>query len=419
MLRQADFQLQLIDGYAGLDEMREAYRTALKHYRSCVLRRDQQKAPLDRGMSEQEYLRFQWEQLTAANLTAGEQQELEVEQTTLVHAEEIKEALCGTNHLLQEQEGAVLSVLREARLLMGKVSAIYPSVQELSERLESARIEVKDVCTEIENKISRIHDHPQRLEEITQRLDTLYTLQQKHRRASVEELIVYRDALTAEFRGMEEAEAILVIQEKEVQEALQTLEAWATNLSEARKKALPGMEQRAVERLRLLGIPHAVLLFTLCDGKDYGTLGKDRPELLFSANKDKAPGVLSQIASGGELSRIMLCMKSLMVQSTGLPTIIFDEIDLGVSGRIADKMGEILQSMSQNMQVIAISHLPQIASKGITHLMVYKAHDELGSRTRLKQLSFEERVMEIARLLSGSEVTDAAINNAKQLLNIS
>jgi len=419
LLRQADFQLQLIDGYAGLDDMHDAYQKSLKYYKSCVLLRDQQKEFLEKGMSEQEYLRFQWEQLTAANLTVGEQQEMEEEQTTLTHAEEIKETLYGAHSLLQEQEGAVLSALKEARLLMGKISAIYPSVLELSDRLESARIEIKDVCTDIENKISRINDDPRRLDEVTQRLDTLYTLLQKHRRTTVEELIIYRDSLATGFKGMEEAREALAIQEKEVQEALQNLSLQASKLSEARKKALPDMEQKAVERLQQLGIPHAILQMKLYDTKDYGVSGKDHPELLFSANKDMAPGALSQIASGGELSRIMLCMKSLMVQSTGLPTIIFDEIDLGVSGRIADKMGEILQSMSQNMQVIAISHLPQIASKGRTHLMVYKVHDKQGSRTNIRQLSTEERVMEIARLLSGSEVTEAAINNAKQLLNIS
>jgi DNA repair protein RecN (Recombination protein N) len=317
---------------------------------------------------------------------------------------------------LQEQEGAVLSVLREARMRIDKISLIFPSVHELSERLESIRIELKDVCTEVNNIFSRIQDDPKRLEEVSQRLDTLYFLQQKHKYASIEELIVYRDKLAAGFKGMEDAEEILIIKEKEMKQALQVLESCAANLSEARKKALPHMEEKAVERLKQLGIPQATLLLRLYDGKDYGILGKDYPEFLFSANKDMAPGALSQIASGGELSRIMLCMKSLMAQSMGLPTIIFDEIDLGVSGRIADSMGEILQEMSQNMQVIAITHLPQIASKGRTHLSVYKVQAEQGSRTCLRQLSSEERVMEIARLLSGSEVTDAAINNAKHLL---
>ena len=419
LLRQTDFQLQLIDGFAGLDGVRETYQVALTDYRACVVRRNQQKSLLEKGISEQDYLRFQWEQLMAARLRAGEQQELEQEQATLSHAQEIREALSGTTLLLQEQEGAALSTLREARLLLEKISTISPSIKELSERLESARIEIKDLSTEIENKISRMQSDPQRLEQITRRLDTLYSLQQKHKCASVEELIAYRDTLSAGFMGMEEAQEALALREKEVLEAQRRLELCARSLSQARKKSLPNMEQKAVERLRQLGMPHAVLLLKLHDDQEYGALGKDIPEFLFSANKDVAAGALSQIASGGELSRIMLCMKSLMVQSAGLPTIFFDEIDLGVSGRIADKMGEILQEMSQSMQVVAITHLPQIASKGVTHLSVYKVQDEQGSRTCLRHLSPDERVIEIARLLSGSQVTDAAVNNAKQLLHIS
>ena len=418
LLRQTDFQLELIDAYAGLGAVRNSYQTALQHYQHCVVNWKAQKEVLSKGNSEQEYLHFQWEQLTAARLRAGEQQELEEEQTTLAHAQEIREALCAVNHLLQEQEGAALVSLREAQQLLARTSSIYPPVHELSERLESVRVEVKDVCAEVEGKITRIQCDPQRLEEVAQRLDTLYSLQKKHKRTSVDELIIYRDTLAAGFKGMEEAEELLAIKEKEMQQALQVLESCAATLSELRRKALPDMEQKAVERLQQLGIPHAVLLLKLHNTDSYEPSGKDRPEFLFSANKDMAPGELSQIASGGELSRIMLCMKSLMMQSKALPTIIFDEIDLGVSGRIADKMGEILQSMSQNMQVIAITHLPQIASKGTSHLMVYKVQNEQGSRTCLRQLSSPERVMEIARLLSGSEVTEAAVNNARQLLNI-
>jgi len=419
LLRQSDFQLQLIDGYAGLDGVREAYQSALAHYKSCILLRNQQKNILEKGTGEQEYLRFQWEQLTAARLRVGEQQELEEELATLAHAQEIREALSGALHLLQEQEGAALPLLREAAGIIQRVTRLYPPLEDSAARLEVLRIELKDICSEIVIKEERVQDNPSRLEEVSERLDTLYNMLRKHKCASTEELIAYRDRLSLGFKGTEELEAMLVQQEREVLQALQRLDLCALNLSKARRKALPSMEQKAVERLRQLGIPYASLLLKLNDDKDYGAFGKDIPEFLFSANKDVAPGVLAQIASGGELSRIMLCMKSLMVQSTGLPTIIFDEIDLGVSGRIADKMGEILHEMSQHMQVIAITHLPQIASKGATHLTVYKEQDESGSRTCLKQLSSQERMMEVARLLSGAQVTDAAISNAKQLLNIS
>ena len=301
-------------------------------------------------------------------------------------------------------------------MLMEKATSLYAPVQELSKRLESAQIEIKDVCMEVEKRIQTIQGNPQRLDEVTQRLDTLYTLQRKHKCKSVEALITLHDALSAQFLSLEDTQEALALQEKEVQEAFRTLTICAARLSEARKCALPGMEQKAVERLRQLGMPHAVLSLRIREIDDFADMGKDGPEFLFSANKDVVPGPLAQVASGGELSRIMLCMKSLMVQSTGLPTIIFDEIDLGVSGRIADKMGEVLQEMSSNMQVIAITHLPQIASKGATHLTVYKEQDERGSRTCLRRLSSEERVMEVARLLSGSEITAAAVSNARALL---
>ncbi|MDR2584815.1 MAG: DNA repair protein RecN [Prevotellaceae bacterium] len=418
LLRQSDFQLELIDAFAGLGALRELYQTALRYYQSCETQYKAQKEVFSKGSEEQEYIRFQWEQLTAAKLRVGEQQELEEELTTLSHAREIREVLYAANQLLLEQEGAAIATIKEATLLLNKISTIYPSVKEIAQRLESARIEVKDLCAEMERKGAVIQDNPVRLEQVSQRLDTLYSLQQKHKRANVEELITYRETLASRFRGVEDALELLAIKEKELFQARQALETSANDLSAARKNALPLMEQKAVERLQQLCIPHAVLQLQLHDGSGFGTMGKDCPQFLFSANKDMAPGELSQIASGGELSRIMLCMKSLMVQSIGLPTIIFDEIDLGVSGRIADKMGDILHEMSARMQVVAITHLPQIASKGSSHLMVYKVHDQHGSTTHLKALSSNERVMEIARLLSGSNVSEAAINNAKQLLNI-
>ena len=416
LLRQSDFQLLLIDGFAGIDGLRSEYQSALAYYHDCVLRRDNHKKALDKGADEQEYQRFQWEQLTAARLREGEQEELEEEQVTLMHSEEIKGALCGAIHLLQDQEGAALSSLRDVKTLIEKIVLIFPSVKELYKRLESIRIELKDVCAEVEKKISLIKSNPQRLDEVTLRLDTLYALQKKHKCNSVEALIATCNSLSSNFKGMEDVYDALVICEKEVQEAYNKVMLCATHLSVARKSALYRMEREAEGKLKLLGIPHATLLLRISKIDDLKVMGIDEPEFLFSANKDVEPGVLAQIASGGELSRIMLCMKSLMVQSSRLPTIIFDEIDLGVSGRIANKMGEVLQEMSSKMQVIAITHLPQIASKGTAHLVVYKEDGERGSRTFLKRLSSEERVMEIARLLSGSEVTEAAVSNARALL---
>ena len=416
LLKQADFQLLLIDAYAGLDGQRAAYQSALKHYRTALAKRLAQESLLLQGEKEQEYLRFQWEQLEAARLREGEQQELEEEQTTLFHAGEIRGNVLASLQLLQEQEQAALPLLREATTLIQKTTPLHAALAECAGRLEELRIELKDICAELAAKEQRVQDDPKRLEEVNRRLDLLYTLQHKHKCASVEALIAYRDRLLCGLKDLEGLRMQLSLMDKGLQEAKNRLDETALLLSEARKKALPDLERDAVARLQLLGIPHAVLQLRVEALPEYGAMGNERPEFLFSANKEVAPGVLAQVASGGELSRIMLCMKSLMVRSHTLPTIIFDEIDLGVSGKIADKMGQVLNDMSKNMQVIAITHLPQIASKGSNHLLVHKEQTATGVRTCLKQLLHEERIMEIARLLSGSQITQPAIANAKQLL---
>jgi len=417
LLKQAEFQLLLIDAYAGLDPQRMAYQQALKHYRSTEAKRRAQEALVVHGEKEQNYLYFQWEQLKDAQLKEGEQQELEDEQTILTHAGEIKANLYAVLMLLQDEEPAALPLLREAWIVLQKTLPLYAGLEESAQRLEALRIELKDLCAEWTTIEQKILDDPKRLEDVNRRLDLLYSLQQKHNCGSVEALMAYRDRLSSEFTNMEEARALLAVLDGELKKAGAALDLEAKRLSEARRKVLPDLERDAVGRLQLLGIPHAVLQLRLEPLPEYGTLGRERPDFLFSANKEIVPGTLAQVASGGELSRIMLCMKSLMVRSHALPTIIFDEIDLGVSGKIADKMGLVISEMSGNMQVIAITHLPQIASKGANHLLVYKEQTPAGSRTCLKQLNPQERVMEIARLLSGSEITEAAVNNAKQLLN--
>ncbi|MCL2738005.1 MAG: DNA repair protein RecN [Bacteroidales bacterium] len=416
LLKQSEFQLLLIDAYAGLDEQRMAYRRALQHYRTTEAKRQTQETLVLQGEKEQDYRYFQWEQLRAAQLSPGEQQELEEERAALVHAGEIKANLFAMLGLLQEEERAVLPLLRETWGIMQKTLPLYAGLRESAHRLEGLRIELKDLCAEWTATEQKVQDNPKRLEAVNRRLDLLYDLQHKHHCGSVEELVACRDRLSSECEGMEEARALLAAIDRELQEAKLALDQAAKQLSEARQKALPDLEQDAVHRLQLLGIPYAALQLRLEPLPDYGTLGRERPDFLFSAHKEMAPGALAQVASGGELSRIMLCMKSLMVRSHDLPTIIFDEIDLGVSGKIADKMGRVISDMSGNMQVIAITHLPQIASKGANHLLVYKEQSPAGSRTCLKQLNPQERVMEIARLLSGSEISQAAINNAKQLL---
>jgi DNA repair protein RecN len=417
LLRQAAFQLEVIDAYAGLAPLRADYAQALATHKQLTSEYEALKNALAQAGSEQEYLKFQWEQLQAAGLQAGEDQDLEQEQSVLAHAGDIKTAFYNALQGLQEQESAALGLLRDASLALQKVVSHYAPAEALAQRLSELRLELKDICDEMDRASQRIQDNPRRLEAVEQRLTTLYALEQKHRVDSVEALLALKDSLAERFRGLESAEANVLEKEKQLQAAARHLEQAAQVLSATRRKALSEMNAKLTAQIQELGMAHGQIQYLLHEAA-YGPWGADRPEILFAANRAQSPAPLSQVASGGELSRIMLCIKSLMVQSEGLPTIIFDEIDLGVSGRMADKMGDILDRMSQNMQVIVISHLPQIAAKGQFHLKVYKEESPQGTFTRIQPLSPADRVEEIARLLSGSEISAAAIENAKTLLKI-
>ena len=415
LLRQAAFQLEVIDAYAGLASLREGYTAALAAHKQAVSAYETLKNSLDRAGDEQEYLKFQWEQLRAAGLQAGEDEALEQEQAVLAHAGDIKTALYYALQGLQEQELAALGLLRDASAGLQKVAPHYAPAETLAQRIAELRIELKDVCDEISREAARIQDNPRRLEQVEQRLATMYALEQKHKLQGVAALMALQETLFGRFQSLESAEADVLDKEKQMHRATEALEQAARALSAARRQALPAISSQLTAQIQDLGMAHGQIQYLLHEVA-YGPWGMDRPEILFAANRAQSPAPLSQVASGGELSRIMLCIKSLMVQAEGLPTIIFDEIDLGVSGRMADKMGDILDRMSQNMQVIVISHLPQIAAKGQFHLKVYKEESPQGTYTHIQSLSPQERVQEIARLLSGSEISPAAIENAKTLL---
>ena len=415
LLRQAAFQLEVIDAYAGLGSLKAAYCQAMAAHKQAVSEYEALRNTLAQAGNEQEYLKFQWEQLRTAGLQIGEDEALEQEQATLAHAGDIKTALYQAQQSLQEQECAALSLLRDASIGLQKIAPHYAPAAQLSLRLSELRLELKDICDEIDREGSRIQDNPQRMEAVEQRLATLYALEQKHKLNSVAALIALQETLSGRFQNLKNAETELQDKEKRMQSAARILAQAAQALSTARREALPKMNRSLTAQIQDLGMTHGQIQYLLHETA-YGPWGADRPEILFAANRAQNPAPLSQVASGGELSRIMLCIKSLMVQAEGLPTIIFDEIDLGVSGRIADKMGDILDTMSQNMQVIVISHLPQVAAKGQFHLKVYKEDSPQGTCTHIQPLSPEDRVQEIARLLSGSEISAAAIENAKMLL---
>jgi len=417
MLNDNSFQLTLIDSFSGIGALKTQYREAYSDFRKLKKEYSSLKEKSDKNKADLEYYQFQYKQLDEAKLKEGEQGELETEQEVLTHAEEIKLALSTSSNLFFTEELSILSMLREVKTNLGKIRSFLAESDTLFTRTESALIELDDIAFEIEKLSVSIEADPKRLLQVNTRLDVLYSLMQKHKAGDLGELIKKK----AEIEGI--VNAIVTSDERlgelgsSLAKAKKTLELLSSEITEKRKKVLPEIESRITELLKLLGIPNAKFKISLTRLNDFTITGTDQADFLFSANKQIAPENLARIASGGELSRVMLCLKSLLTKNNNLPTIIFDEIDSGVSGEVADKVGQILSGMGKYMQVINITHLPQVASRGNRHYHVYKDDTENSSFTRVRLLSPEERVLEVARLLSGSEVTETALENARELLN--
>ena len=416
MLNDNSFQLNLIDSFSGTARLKNEYRETYSNYRKLKKEFSVIKEKADKNRADLEYYQFQYSQLDEAKLIAGEQAELEAEQELLGHAEEIKLALSTSSNLFFAEGISILSMLREVKSNLGRIRTFLPESEFLLSRTESTLIELDDLAAEIEKLSVSIEADPQRLSMVNNRLDGIYLLIQKHRVHDLSELIRKKDEIgdlinsivTSDERTIE-LEAIL---EKEVN----SLKTNSEEISDMRKSVLPNIESRIIELLKQLGIPNAKFKITLTHLQEFTATGIDQADFLFSANKQIAPQNLAKIASGGELSRVMLSLKSLLTKNNNLPTIIFDEIDAGVSGEVADKVGQILSGMGKYMQVINITHLPQVASRGTRHYHVYKDDTDNSTFTRVKLLSPEERIIEVARLLSGSEVTETAIKNAQELL---
>lgn len=415
-LTQSTFQLKVIDTYA--KSLNELTAYSLHYEKAKYLREELEnlKSRAARSRSDMDYLSFQLDQLQKANLKQGEQQELEAEGGVLEHAEEIKLVFQKLSHMLDREEGGMLSALKAAIQDLHSVATHHPLAGGYSERLESVRIELSDLLREAVLEDEKIEIDPKRLQELRERLDLLYSLQQKHQAGSVEELLEIRDKLEAEVSDIQHFDTHITRLEEALKAEEDTLREKGLALQKKRLQVLPSLEEHISGMLRQLGMPHAVLQVQHQPLEAPGTTGMDKLAFLFSANKQSAPQELSRIASGGEMSRVMLALKSLLVDRQDLPTIIFDEIDAGVSGEIARKMGTIIQGMARNMQVLNITHLPQIASLGEKHYLVYKTDGAETTNTRIRLLSEEERVSEIAKLLSGDRVTDTAMENAKELL---
>lgn len=418
-INDEDFQLLVIDTIADNGVLRESYKSTFKEYRQAQTKLKELVAQSEQSKSDLDYFQFQFNELEKASLSEDEQTQLEQDQDVLTHAEEIKRSLLSAIGLLSESETAAIIQLKEAAANLGSAERYNPEVKELHERLNSSLIEIKDILSEIE----RIEQHSTvdevRLEEINQRLDLLYSLQKKHRVSSNLELIQLRDQLSDKLKGILFADEDIGKLKREVESIHVKLIDLAEQLHQSRLASIPHVEKAIKTTLNEVGMPNAVLQISneqLEDGK-FDLNGTDQIKFLFTANKGQVPLPMNKVASGGELSRLMLSIKSLIAVHTSLPTIIFDEIDTGISGEVALKVGKIMEKLSSNMQVIAITHLPQIAARGNAHYTVYKDEQTDITHTNIKQIGQEERVMELAKMLSGNNPGESAILNARELLN--
>jgi DNA repair protein RecN (Recombination protein N) len=421
-INDPEFQLLVVDSVAGHGELLNDYRSKFRAYKKDTARLQQLISESDKAKADLDYYQFQFDELEKAKLDADEQEKLEQELYTLSNAEEIKRSLVAACYLMQEGETSAIIQLREATHHLSLLEKFNPAIAELHERLKSTVIELKDIASEIETIEQQTHTNEAKAVEINERLSVIYNLQKKHRVNSNAELLQMQDDLSEKIRqAVYGDEAIEKLQKQIAAEKLE-LEKLAGQLSANRATAIPGIEKQVIQSLAEMGMTSSNLKIEKSPlppkGGDsgLGADGIDTVRFLFSANKGHALGEMSKVASGGELSRLMLSIKSLIASHTALPTIIFDEIDAGVSGEVANKVGIIMERLAGNLQVITITHLPQIASKGHSHYFVYKDDDSATTYTRIKQLNEEERVTEIAKMLSGDRPGESALQNARELL---
>ena len=417
LLQKEDFQLNVVDILAQDAEHIKAYQAVYQQYRSALSRLEQLKQELIKNRENEEFMRFQHKELDEAHLEPGELEQLEQESDILNHSEEIKSALYEADHSLSDDEGSILQLLRNASYSISNIREIYPEVAELSDRLDSSYIELKDIAQEISSSLDRIDFDPARLEQLNTRLDQLNTLLQKFHVETVEELIETRNLLAQQLEHIDNGNEDIEILQKEVdQKQIKAMSA-AHSLSSLRKKVAKSIETEMKNRLVPLGIPNVRFEIEFAE-KPLCRDGADKVSFLFSANRSTPLQPISQVASGGEIARVMLSLKAMISGAVKLPTIIFDEIDTGVSGKIAEKMAEIMTEMgNQNRQVISITHLPQIAAMGSHHYKVMKEETQTGTISQMRELTPEQRVEEIAQMLSGSDISQAALANAKELIN--
>ncbi|NLE35238.1 MAG: DNA repair protein RecN [Bacteroidales bacterium] len=416
LLGNTMFQVRVVDAYADTTALAREYSQEWRRYQLARKQYDAAALDLGRARADHDYYSHQLEEFRAVDLVQGEQETLEKEQEMLSNASEIKEALAKVTAALGGEDVSALSLLRAARLSLSRIAGWLPEAGELEKRMETQLIELDDISYEAEKLNENASADPGRLDYITQRLDTIYSLMQKHRCRDIDELLSVQQKVEEAVADTSDADERIGELKRRSDEAYADVETLAARLSEARNRAADPLAGQITASLRKLGMPHARFEARVKDLAAPGPSGKDAVEFFFSANRQVEPEELSRCASGGELSRVMLCLKSALASSSGLPAIIFDEIDSGVSGEVASMVGSILADMGRKMQVINITHLPQVASRGGMHYHVYKEESDHSTITRVRLLNDEERVTEVARLLSGTTITEAAIRNARELL---
>ena len=418
LLQKEDFQLNVVDIIAQDADQLKVYQKEYYAYRKAKELLEELKAEIAKNRENEEFMRFQHKELDDANLQDGELEQLEQEAETLSHSEDIKTALYEADSALSGENDSILDKLKNATHQLENICDVYPSMADVTGRMQSSYIELKDIAQEISSSVDHVEFDPNRLDAINTRLDKLYTLQQKFHVETVTELIATRDRIAKQLSHIDNGDEDIEEKEKEVAALLAKAEKQAALLTSIRQKSAKAIEKEMKGRLIPLGIPNVRFEIAFAE-KPLSGNGADKVSFLFSANKSTQLQPVSQVASGGEIARVMLSLKAMISGAVKLPTIIFDEIDTGVSGKIAEKMADIMEEMGlQNRQVLSITHLPQIAAKGSHHYKVLKEETENGTISHMKELNSQERIEEIAQMLSGSDITQAALANAKELLRI-
>lgn len=410
------FQLLVLDTVAQQQALLNEYKTTYQSYKKSIASLQALEEELAKSRAEYDFNQFVFNELEQANLQADEQESLETEQNQLENAEEIKRHFHGAANLMQSEDVNVLDGLKSVLSFVQNGTKYLPSAEALQERLQSSLIELKDIAAELEQVADGVTMDEERLNIVNDRLSVLYSLQKKHRVDKIQDLLQLQEELEQKLQASDSQEEQIEVLKATIEKLRSNLKALADQITANRTQVKQTIEQEVQDVLSKVGMPNAQLHIELKKKEDFKSTGQDEVAFLFSANKGQTLQPIHKVASGGELSRVMLAIKSLVAKSSSLPTIIFDEIDTGISGEVALRVGEIMEQLAEHMQVISITHLPQIASQGTAHFKVYK--EDLGEKTKsnIVLLKKEERVLEIAQMLSGANPEATAIKHAEEML---